>query len=138
MKERTARSIDLILRFRRVLSLIVQVALVVAANRIAFLLRFDGASPSWAVAVFWQTLPWLVGIRALTFVPFKLYEGLWRYTSLYDLRGNLKQVLRSNIDFYAGVNVVTFNVNRAGIPAGYYYVKIWVGGTVQTFKVMLL
>jgi hypothetical protein len=58
--------------------------------------------------------------------------------SLYDLRGNLKQVLRSSINYYAGVNVVTFNVNRLGVPAGYYYVKIWVGGTVQTFKVMLL
>jgi hypothetical protein len=58
--------------------------------------------------------------------------------SLYDQSGNLKQVLRSSINYYAGVNVLTFNVHRAGVPAGYYYVKIWVGGTVQTFKVMLL
>jgi hypothetical protein len=58
--------------------------------------------------------------------------------SLYDLRGTLKQVLRPSINYYAGVNVVTFHINRIGIPAGYYYVKIWVGSTLQTFKIMLL
>ena len=58
--------------------------------------------------------------------------------SLYDLRGNLKQVLQSSINYYAGVNVLTFRINRVSVPAGYYYVKIWVGGTLQTFKVMLL
>ncbi|WP_166437127.1 DNRLRE domain-containing protein [Niastella caeni] len=58
--------------------------------------------------------------------------------SLYDLRGNLKQVLRPSINFYAGVNVVTFYINRISVPAGQYYVKIWVGSEVRTFKIMVL
>ena len=58
--------------------------------------------------------------------------------SLYDLRGNLRQVLKPSIAFYAGVNVVTFYVNRVSVPAGQYYVKIWVGNEVRVFKIMLL
>ncbi|OQP57970.1 DNRLRE domain-containing protein [Niastella populi] len=70
----------------------------------------------------------------------------WVYTnsaqkgaaSLYDLRGNLKQVLKHSISYYVGVNVITFNINRVSVPAGQYYVKIQVGGTIKTFKIMVL
>jgi len=70
----------------------------------------------------------------------------WIFTSeaatgsakLYDQRGNLKQILRPSISYYAGVNVVTFQINRVQVPAGYYYVKIWVGSEVRTFKVVVL
>ena len=104
MKERTNRPRDLVLRFRRLFSLVVQVGLVVLANRSAFALRFDAATPPWALDVFWQTLPWLVAIRALTFVPFKLYEGLWRYSSLYDLQALVGGVLTSSLLFVAYIH----------------------------------
>lgn len=58
--------------------------------------------------------------------------------SLYDLRGNLRQVLKPAISFYAGVNVTTFNINRTSVPAGQYYVKIWVGSEIRVFKIMVL
>jgi len=104
MKEKKARPIGIILRFRRVLSLVAQLGLVVISNRIAFALRFDRASPGWAVEVFWHTLPWLVAIRALTFFPFKLYEGLWRYTSLYDLQALVGGIVTSSLLFVAFVH----------------------------------
>jgi len=103
MKTRTY-PIDVILRFRRILSLVAQLGLVMISNRIAFALRFDGASPPWAVAVFWQTLPWLLAIRALTFFPFKLYEGLWRYTSIYDLQALVGGIVTSSLLFVAYVH----------------------------------
>ena len=31
-------------------------------------------------------LPWVLGVRLLVFAPFRLFEGLWKYTSLWDLR----------------------------------------------------
>jgi FlaA1/EpsC-like NDP-sugar epimerase len=73
-------------RLQRPLAVAVQLALVIASNRVAFLLRFDGDVPPFGDEAFWQMLPWLVAVRAFVFVPFRLYEGVWRYTSLYDLQ----------------------------------------------------
>ncbi|HEX5475298.1 MAG TPA: nucleoside-diphosphate sugar epimerase/dehydratase [Vicinamibacterales bacterium] len=88
-------------KFRRVFSIGSQILMIVAANRIAFSLRFDGPLPEWAALAFWQMLPWLVVIRGLTFVPFRLYEGLWRYTSIYDLRAITAAITTSSVLFYA-------------------------------------
>jgi FlaA1/EpsC-like NDP-sugar epimerase len=90
----------LFLRLRRPLTIALQLALVVLANGLAFLLRFDGELPPLAMAAFWQMLPWLVAIRALTFVPFRLYEGLWRYTSVYDLGAIAGGVCASSAAFF--------------------------------------
>jgi FlaA1/EpsC-like NDP-sugar epimerase len=82
------------------LAIAFQLVLVVISNRLAFLLRFDGVVPPLANEAFWHGLLWLVPIRALTFVPFKLYEGLWRYTSLYDLRALVGGVSCSSGAFF--------------------------------------
>src|SRR5215831_8720548 len=99
MKQRANDALNLVLRFRRVLSLIVQLGLVVLSNRLAFWLRFD-AIPAWADQAFWQMLPWLVLIRGLAFIPFRLYEGLWRYTSIFELRSLLAGIMSSSVVFF--------------------------------------
>jgi FlaA1/EpsC-like NDP-sugar epimerase len=80
---------------------VLQLGLVAASNAAAFLLRFDGEQPPFAAAAFWQMLPSLVAIRAVTFVPFRLYEGLWRYAGIYDLRAIIAAVGTSSIVFVA-------------------------------------
>jgi FlaA1/EpsC-like NDP-sugar epimerase len=45
----------------------------------------------------------VVAIRAVTFVPFRLYEGLWRYTGLYDLKAIAGAVATSTIIVFAFV-----------------------------------
>jgi FlaA1/EpsC-like NDP-sugar epimerase len=90
--------------FRRVLSVPLQLFLMVVANRAAFVLRFDNGLPNWASIAWWQMLPWLIGIRALTFIPFRLYEGLWRYTSIYDLGALIGGISVSSLLFYGVVH----------------------------------
>jgi FlaA1/EpsC-like NDP-sugar epimerase/predicted RNA-binding Zn-ribbon protein involved in translation (DUF1610 family) len=90
----------LLFRFRQPFAIAFQLGLVVLSNRLAFQLRFDGDVPPFANEAFWYGLPWLVAIRAFVFVPFKLYEGLWRYTSIYDLRALVGGVSASTVAFF--------------------------------------
>ena len=90
-----------LVRYRRVLIIAVQLLLVAVSNRAAFALRFDSRMPTWAALAFWQMLPVLLFVRGVTFMPFRLYEGLWRYTSIYDLRALIGGVAASSLLFWA-------------------------------------
>jgi FlaA1/EpsC-like NDP-sugar epimerase len=86
--------------------------LIVLANYLAWSLRFDGTVPPEFVVTMVGTLPWLLGIRLATFVPFGLYGGLWRYTGVWDLWRILLAVFTSSLLLYVLV------VQRLG-PAVY-------------------
>ena len=85
----------LLLKYRRPLIVGLHVALIVFANYLGFWLRFDGTISDQETALMVQMLPWLVVTRGLTFIPFHLYEGLWRYTSLRDLLRPFEQRVKS-------------------------------------------
>lgn len=68
------------------MSVVVQLGICAACYYFAFLLRFDARIPQEHWAAFVQTLPWILLIRAVSLLVFRLYEGLWRYTSIYDLK----------------------------------------------------
>ena len=103
MREQPIPVPAIVIRFRRALIVAFQLLVMVAANLIAFQLRFDNGVPPWAAIVCWQMLPWLPAIRAATFMPFRLYEGFWRYTSIHDLRALVSAISVSSILFYAFV-----------------------------------
>src|SRR5262249_37101748 len=90
---------SLIASARRPATVALQLVFVGLSHWMAFLLRFDGTVQATAAELFWATLPWLVGVRALAFIGFRLNEGLWRYAGLYDLRAIVFAVVTSSVGF---------------------------------------
>ena len=74
--------------------------LAVASSYIAFSVRFDGVIPPHYAALWRDTLPALLVARGAMFVAFRLYEGLWRYTSVRDLLNILLSVGLSSLGFF--------------------------------------
>jgi FlaA1/EpsC-like NDP-sugar epimerase len=90
-----------LIRLRRPLVVTLHLVLIVIANYVAFWLRFDGNIPTLQWSNFVGMLPWLVAIRMATFMPFRLFQGLWRYTGLSDLLNILSAVSVSSLVFVA-------------------------------------
>lgn len=77
----------------------IHLLLIVAANVIAWMLHYEGRLGPAETALMYQGLSWLILIRAVTFGPFRLYQGLWRYTGVYDLQALIAGVASSSILF---------------------------------------
>jgi FlaA1/EpsC-like NDP-sugar epimerase len=77
--------------------------LIALAAYLACWLRFDGDVPPHIVAVYLRTLPWVIVIRSLIFLPFGLYDGLWKYTGIWDLSRIVLAVLTSAVVLYAPI-----------------------------------
>jgi len=77
----------------------VDLLLTVAGNYFAFWLRFDGAIPAAYWALWRETIPLLVLLRGLTFIPFHLYDSVWQYVGLRDLRAIVASVTASSVLF---------------------------------------
>jgi FlaA1/EpsC-like NDP-sugar epimerase/lipopolysaccharide/colanic/teichoic acid biosynthesis glycosyltransferase len=88
-----------VVRWRRPMVIALDLGMITLSNYLAFWLRFDGDIPKEEYQLFLQLLPWLIAIRALAFTLFRLNEGLWRYTSLWDLRNIISGVLLSSVGF---------------------------------------
>ena len=95
---------SMLLKFRRFLNVGFHIVLIALANYLAFWIRFDGVIPDQEIALFIQMIPWLVLIRGVIFIPLRLYQGLWRYTGIWDLRNVIYGVLSSTVVFYVVVH----------------------------------
>ncbi len=93
-------------RFRRSFVVLLHFGLVVGANYAAFWLRFDGEIPEAYSAAWIDGLPVVLLARIAAFVPFRLFEGLWRYTSIWDLRNIVASVVLSGGAYYLVVSQV--------------------------------
>jgi FlaA1/EpsC-like NDP-sugar epimerase len=104
--------IRIILKYRRMLIVGIHILLIVLANYLAFWLRFDGTIPTSSATLMIQMLPWLVTIRLLTFMYFRLYTGLWRYTGIWDLQNIIFGVTASTVGFF----LVMRGLGQTGYP----------------------
>ncbi len=86
-----------------------------AVHYAAYLVRFDFRFPPEHWDTFKQTLPFVLLLKLAGFYSFKLYHGMWRYTSLADLLNIIKATTISTliitfILLYARIKVVSRSV----------------------------
>ncbi len=90
---------------------------VTAAYFLSYLLRFDGHIPLDHWAQFKTTLPFIVPFKLSCFFIFGLYRGMWRYTSLVDLRNIFKAATFSSTII---VLAIIFLYRFQGFPRSVY------------------
>ncbi len=64
------------------------ILLLVLANILAYLIRFEGLITEWALNAFVITIFPVIVVKIVSFYYFNLYRGMWRYTGIVDL-GNI-------------------------------------------------
>ena len=64
-----------------------------AAWGLSFLLRFNFEIPASFYVHLYETVLWVVLVQAAVFVVFGLYEGIWRFASIPDLKRIIKAVV---------------------------------------------
>ncbi|HLQ66939.1 MAG TPA: polysaccharide biosynthesis protein [Candidatus Limnocylindrales bacterium] len=85
---------------------LVQCALLVLAQYLAFLARFDGRIPEKDFQLFLISIPAVLLIRLAWFYPFRLYRGLWRYVSIQDLQQITTSLVLSSATWWAVCRLV--------------------------------
>jgi FlaA1/EpsC-like NDP-sugar epimerase len=106
-------------KWRTVLVASVYVAVVAISNYLAFWLRFDGAIPAEQVAMWVEMLLPLVALNGIAYFGLGLDRGLWRDTSIWDLR---------DLVFATAVATVIFSL----------YVHLWRGLTAYPRSVFVV
>jgi FlaA1/EpsC-like NDP-sugar epimerase len=96
----------LIIKYRFPFIFITHFLLVPLSNYLAFWLRFDGSIPPtyWNLMV--RMLPALILLRISTLAAYRLFRGLWRYTSVWDLTKILFATLISSFLFFILTHVI--------------------------------
>ncbi len=79
-------------KLRSFLALLHDVFIAAFAWVLAYLLRFNFDVPPEFLKSIWLNAIWVIFLQALLFVSFGLYQGVWRFASLPDLKRILKAI----------------------------------------------
>ena len=112
-----------VLRYRKILAILIQLGLMVGAYVFAFILRLDldvGAVP-WGLVL--KTLPLLIAVRVVSLAMFQLYQGLWRYVSVVDLVQIAKATTYGSAMF-AALEITIFGLDD--FPRSVFFID-WAG-----------
>ena len=82
---------------KRIVVLCGDIFLAALSYTLAFLIRFEMGIPPPYLSTMWNTLPWIVILRSVTFWYFGLYRGLWRFASIEDLLSIVKATSASSV-----------------------------------------
>jgi len=79
------------------LVVLIDVFLVFLSWWMAFGIRMDFVIPDHYQHALWQLLPLVILVKMIIFFSFHLYQGMWRFTSLFDLVNIFKAVTISSL-----------------------------------------
>jgi FlaA1/EpsC-like NDP-sugar epimerase len=68
------------------------VVVIVVAWLLAYWLRFNFEIPSVYISTMWLNLAWVLPVQVIVFLFFSLYQGVWRFASIPDLKRILKAI----------------------------------------------
>jgi FlaA1/EpsC-like NDP-sugar epimerase len=88
---------------------LIDLGIVLCSLIAAYLLRFNFSIPDSEIKTFDYVFPVVIGIRALSFVIFRTYSGIIRYTSTRDVVRILTTITIGSA-FFALLNPVTYNL----------------------------
>lgn len=112
-----AATTQLVLRGRQLL--LIDVVSVAAAFVASFALRFDAPSATFSEYIrdFAWALPILIVIRIGAFIGFGLYQRVWRYASVDEMRAIIAATTLSAVIAYSGVYLAgAFDPHLGGFP----------------------
>ena len=79
----------------------------------AYELRFEGQIPAEYLSMIKRTILIVIPTKIVAFFIFKLYRGMWRYTSLVDFMNVIKAVTISSISI---ILIIVFFYSFLGFP----------------------
>jgi len=76
---------------------VIDIILVVLSWWLAFAVRMDFVIPAHYQQALWQLMPLILIVKMSVFFALSLYQGMWRFTSLFDLVNVVKAVMFSSL-----------------------------------------
>ena len=91
------RAKHFLLNPRSLFALLHDIAMAILAWVLAYLLRFNLDIPSGFMATIWLNLAWVLPLQVSMFLGFGLYQGVWRFASIPDLKRILKAIIMASL-----------------------------------------
>lgn len=123
-------------RINTIIAMAHDVAAIVVAWWIAYLLRFNFELPPDFRDELMQTMVWIVPLQAMVFWAFSLYRGIWRFASVADLRRILFAVMVATalIPLVLGLFRVNAVVPRSVLVIDPLLLLIMMGGSRLLYR----
>ena len=86
------RALHFLFNPRSLLAVLHDIFMTAFAWAFAYYLRFNLSIPNEFIVTIWQNLAWVLPLQICMFVSFGLYQGIWRFASIPDLKRLLKAV----------------------------------------------
>ena len=104
--------------------------LVIFAYYFAHYIRFDGSVSPEDLNTFFRSIIWIIPVKLICFIVFKLYRGMWRYTSIHDMLNILKASLLSTavIILLAVVTVRLSGFSRGVLIIDFFLTYLFISG----------